>query len=400
MRTIRPRRCCAGARARRRKRLRRHVRGRARAFRSCPTLRRAGRRPELGDAERAGLGAAAARRLRVAVPALARDVVRRPALALAERRRGVRDPVAGARRDQQDRVQLRPQHGPELGRRGRLDAVHAGHVAALGHRRERRRHRRSLEPRRRRLLGCALPRCGRRPHRHLPRDLRLQPRAVVRRRRAAPRGDVRRRGRYDAVFTLDRLAIALEDAQATGRLRSARRSAPRSSARASCRSGRRGARGGGGPRPARSPTGWSPRRRRSRRSRTRRRDGRGRAAPRRARARRGRARGCAQRRPLGLVRPRRRRHARDAEQSGRLRLPRRGRPGRRLGRPPPPRLSRRRHRGAARNARLRARRRGRREPRGRAAAAGSGSRCARSTGSSGSTATSRTATRPCSPAPS
>ena len=183
------RRCGARARARRRQRLCRHVRRRARDVARRPggagRAGRAGRAPELGDAERARLGAAAARGLRVAVPALARDDVRRPPVALARRRCGVRDPVAGARRDQQDRVELRPQHGPELGRRGRLDAVHAGHVAALGHRRKRRRRRRSVEPRRRRLLGRALPRGGRRPHRHLPRDLRLQPRAVVRRRRAA-----------------------------------------------------------------------------------------------------------------------------------------------------------------------------------------------------------------------
>ena len=52
--------------------------------------------------------------------------------ALAARGRGLRDPVAGARRDQQGRVELRPQHGPELGGRDRLDAVHALDVAALG----------------------------------------------------------------------------------------------------------------------------------------------------------------------------------------------------------------------------------------------------------------------------
>ena len=65
----------------------------------------------------------------------ARALVRGAAGALGARRRRLRDPVAGARRDQQDRVELRPQHGAELGRRGRLDAVHAGHLAALGHRR-------------------------------------------------------------------------------------------------------------------------------------------------------------------------------------------------------------------------------------------------------------------------
>ena len=60
----------------------------------------------------------------------------------------------------------------------------------------------------------------------------------------------------------------------------------------------------------------------------------------------------------------------------------------------------RRHRGAARNARLRARRRARREPRGRRPLRDRVHAPARSTGSSGSTATSRIATAPCSPAPS
>ena len=78
--------------------------------------------------------------------------------ALAARRRRLRHPVAGARGDQQDRVELRPQHGPELGRRDRLDAVHAGHLAALGHRRERRRRRRPVERGGRDLLRRALPR--------------------------------------------------------------------------------------------------------------------------------------------------------------------------------------------------------------------------------------------------
>ena len=50
---------------------------------------------------------------------------RRPAPALAVGRPDLRRAVAGARGDQQDRVELRPEHGPELGRRGRLDAVHA-----------------------------------------------------------------------------------------------------------------------------------------------------------------------------------------------------------------------------------------------------------------------------------
>ena len=57
----------------------------------------------------------------------------------------LRDPVAGPRLDQQDRVQLRPEHGAELGRRSGLDAVHAVDLAALGRRRGRRRNRRSVE---------------------------------------------------------------------------------------------------------------------------------------------------------------------------------------------------------------------------------------------------------------
>ena len=92
------------------------------------------------------------------VPARPRALLRGTPGALAARRRRLRDPVAGARRDQQDRVELRPQHGPELGRRGRLDAVHAGHLAALGHRRGRRRDRRPVESRRRRLRRRALSR--------------------------------------------------------------------------------------------------------------------------------------------------------------------------------------------------------------------------------------------------
>ena len=78
--------------------------------------------------------------------------------ALAAGRRRLRRPVAGARRDQQDRVELRPQHGPELGRRDRLDAVHAVDLGALGRRRRRRRDREPVEPRRRDRRGGALPR--------------------------------------------------------------------------------------------------------------------------------------------------------------------------------------------------------------------------------------------------
>ena len=94
--------------------------------------------------EPAGLDADAEQRVRGTVRGAAGALERGAAGALAPRRRRLRDSVAGARLDQQDRVQLRPQHGPELGRCGRLDAVHAGHLAALGHRRRRRRPRRPL----------------------------------------------------------------------------------------------------------------------------------------------------------------------------------------------------------------------------------------------------------------
>ena len=82
---------------------------------------------------------------RPARPAL----VRPAAAALAERRPLVRHPLERARGDQQDRVELRPEHGPELGRRDRLDAVHAVDLGALGNGRGRERLRRSLEPGRR-----------------------------------------------------------------------------------------------------------------------------------------------------------------------------------------------------------------------------------------------------------
>ena len=60
-----------------------------------------------------------------------------PAHPLAAGRLRLRDPLAGARLDQQDRVQLRPEHGPELGRCRGLDAVHALDLVALGPRRGR-----------------------------------------------------------------------------------------------------------------------------------------------------------------------------------------------------------------------------------------------------------------------
>ena len=79
---------------------------------------------------------------------LRRGAQLRPAAgALAARRRPLRRAVAGARGDQQGRVELRPQHGPELGGRDRLDAVHAVDVGALGRRRRRRRAREPVERR-------------------------------------------------------------------------------------------------------------------------------------------------------------------------------------------------------------------------------------------------------------
>ena len=82
-------------------------------------------------------------------------LVRGAERALAPGRSRLRDSVAGAGRDQQDRVELRPQHGAELRRRRRLDAVHALDLAPLGNGRERRRSRGSLGARGRDLLGPA-----------------------------------------------------------------------------------------------------------------------------------------------------------------------------------------------------------------------------------------------------
>ena len=111
----------------------------ARSFTVVPTgprRSRARRRrtPRLDQRPLPALGAAGA---------AGRPLLRGAPRALAPRRGHVRRAVAGAGGDQQDRVRLRAQHGPELGRRGGVDAVHAGHVASLGHRRERRRARRS-----------------------------------------------------------------------------------------------------------------------------------------------------------------------------------------------------------------------------------------------------------------
>ena len=125
---------------------------------------------------------------------LRRGAQLRPAArALAARRRALRRAVAGARGDQQDRVELRPQHGPELGRRDRLDAVHAVDLGALGRRRRRRRARQPVERRGRDRRGRALPRRLRRRDRHLAGRLLLQPRPVVRGRGAPARPALRQR---------------------------------------------------------------------------------------------------------------------------------------------------------------------------------------------------------------
>ena len=121
-----------------------------------------------------------------------------PAADLPGRRRPVRDPLAGARRDQRDRVRLRPQPQRLERRRAGLDAVHALHVEAVRRRRQRRRQARPVQPGRRDLRGRAVPEGRRRRHLHPPVDLRLQPRRLVRElgapSRAADLGAARRFG--------------------------------------------------------------------------------------------------------------------------------------------------------------------------------------------------------------
>ena len=134
---------------------------------------------ECRDTERRGLPAPSTRLDRLDAHA-SHALLRGAEHALAPGRSGLRDSVAGAGRDQQDRVELRPQHGPELRRRRRLDAVHALDLAPLGNGRERRRSRGSLGARGRDLLGGPVPGGRRRAHRCLPRRLRVQPRRLVR----------------------------------------------------------------------------------------------------------------------------------------------------------------------------------------------------------------------------
>ena len=188
-------------------------------FAVVPAARRRPEAPagaaERRDAEPDRLDPAAAGRLgrRPSCP-LPRALLRGAAGSLGARRRRLRHPLAGARGDQQDRVELRPQHGPELGRCGRLDAVHARYLAALGHGRQRRRHRRPVEPGGRDPLGRALPRRRGRPHRHLrarssPTTTRSGTSTTS---CSSPLCSAATRG-ADAVFSLDRMALALEEAQ-------------------------------------------------------------------------------------------------------------------------------------------------------------------------------------------
>ena len=65
-------------------------------------------------------------------PLVEQPPLRPAAGALAAAPARLRHPLAGARGDQQGRVELRPQHGPELGRRDRLDAVHARRPGCAG----------------------------------------------------------------------------------------------------------------------------------------------------------------------------------------------------------------------------------------------------------------------------
>ena len=129
--------------------------------------------------------------------------------------RGLRRLLAGARRDQQDRVELRPQHGAELRRRDRLDAVHALDLGALGTRRRRRRHREPLEPRGRDLLGGALPGGLRRADRHLPRrsSRTTMPQWYVD--EVLQLAQLFNAGGVDVTFNLDRLQVSLEQGTRT-----------------------------------------------------------------------------------------------------------------------------------------------------------------------------------------
>ena len=332
--------------------------------RRAGTLRPGGRRRlqgrALGHAER--VGDAAERRAAEhagldlvpghAAPAarVRRDAHVRPAVhALAAQRHALRRAVAGARGDQQDRVELRHEHGAELRGRDRLDAVHALHLGALGRRRRRRRDREPLEPRRRDRRGGPLPGRFRRRQRHLARGLLVQPRPVVRRRGAAagavvrhrrPRRDLQRRPTAGVVRTEHAGGRGREAAARPRRADAARAQPPRERAEP--------ARGLGliALRPARArPARGSLQRSRPGRAGTRD-PAAGRAdecpAAARVRPRPG---------PRGLVLAAERRLDRSARLQRPVRLPGRRRPLDRLGLAPPPRLPGRRHRRAGRLAR-------------------------------------------------
>ena len=115
----------------------------------------------------------------------------RAAADLPARRRDLLPGPAGARgagRDQPDRDQLRrAQPGHLLGRRGRLDAVHALDLGELRGGRQRRRPPRSVRPRGRDLRRCLLPAGLGDAAGHRRRDLLLQPRRLVRLRGAGER---------------------------------------------------------------------------------------------------------------------------------------------------------------------------------------------------------------------
>src|SRR6266540_1918990 len=261
---------------------------------------------------------------------------------LAARGVRLRDSLAGARVHQQDRVELRPEHGPELCRRGRVDAVHALDVAALGPRRGRRRNRRSVEPGRRDLRGRAVSRCGWRADRYFTRDLCVQPRRLVRPRGARRRPCLRagrHRGncRSPAAPDCPRCGPRSGDQGQRGRVsrRGARRSpAHRLAATAAARRG--------DPAALRSPCSAEARGplRRERLRGTRRNRGCARAAS----AGAGGPRERSTERPGTVVRA----GSRDADGRAvvpeQLRLPGRGRPPGRLGRTHTSRLSRRGHR--------------------------------------------------------
>ena len=385
-----PRRAAAVALAARR---RHGVRGELRGRPDGPGGARLPVAAEQRGAQPARRAPAAAGRLRRALPARRRALLRGAARALAARRRRLRDPLAGARGDQQDRdptsaaTWARARPAPSAGCSSCPTPGCAGEPTATA----------TASPTRGTpRTASSRPRATSPPPGAHDRHLRARsspttmPSGTSTTCSSSPRSSAAGGG-GDVVFTLDRLAIALDEAQATV-----------ASLARSCRRGGRAS--------------WSRRRRRgavvARRrlelllsDRLGRRAGRLRADQERAaataeverlrgraRRRRGGARGGAERRPRGVLRAGRGRSARDADARRRLRLPGRRRAGVGLGRAPPPRLSRGGHRRADGRARLRARRRRRAGDRRRRALRHRADARARSTGSSGSTATSPTAT--------